>query len=205
MKKGTKIYGRFIEGTDCKSAPAGEDISREFPSERVNMTDLIGLTVNTRLGTFGIGSTYEIPAFYFDWLVRNHEREEQIRTIKTGLTIASFAIGGGKVMTVVRVGRGIFALRVGNMIIATGDLVLLNQRIEETMRGTGFLEYWELISLASYVRSLNLRSVNAPGNLFYGLATVFDTYRLYLRENLEPSLYRLLIELMNEIDNDYED
>ena len=161
----------------------------------VNMTDLIGLTIRTRLGSFEIGRTYFIPAFYFDWLVRNHQREQDIRAINTAVTIGSFAIGAGKLTTAVRAGRLVLALRVGNMVIATGDLALLNQRIEDTMRDTGFLGYWNAISIISNAGSLN---ASIPNNLFYGVATAFGTYRNYLRVRLGPQLYELLIELIDE-------
>jgi hypothetical protein len=71
-----------------------------------------------------------MPAFYFDWLYTNQNRENTIKAIDASVTILSLAVGIGELRIVAAAGRGIFIAKTSLGIFKSAvNLGLLNDRI----------------------------------------------------------------------------
>ena len=168
-------------------------ITEEMPPVTVNMTELIGLIINTPLEGFPHGGhqAIPIPAFYFEWLIENHRRQQGISLTGAAITIASFAKGIGYLRTAIQLGRAISVFRVATTLITAGDLILLDKGIREALEesNSGFLQVWQLASLASSVVTRDLLSI------------AFKAYSNYLPDALGSQLYQQLSKFMEEINN----
>ncbi|MCL2593325.1 MAG: hypothetical protein FWD82_08190, partial [Defluviitaleaceae bacterium] len=173
----------------------------------VNMTDLLAIRLDSDLGSMrGGGRIVYIPAFYFDWLITERDREETMRVIEGAITIGSLFVGVGKLRSVATAGRFLFAMRTTAYVTRTTvDLIRLNGEIERALRnsedGRRFLSVWYSFSLLYDIATFDLKNVSSSGNVFNALSIAFNTQSNFLRRNLEPEVYRELEMFIREIEN----
>ena len=173
---------------------------------QISITDMMALRVDTDLGDIPGNESvvYPIPAFYFDWLVTNENREQRIRALDAAITITSFAVGLGELRLVATAGRFIFALRAASVVKSAVDLVMLDEEIKEVLENQpvlgGFFANWSYFSLAYDLVTFDLKNVSANRRFFDALLASYSTYRLTLRNNLGEELYKILNDFMEEIE-----
>lgn len=191
------------------TVPSGTKAFQAY-SYQVGYCDLIGLELVSDFAYLKASVHNDIiplPAFYFDWLNANIQRESTIRSIDITFTVASLAIGLGELKAISKVGRFVFAVKLTGVVKSSIDLVLLNQKIYNFIEtgsssGASFLSNWRKFSIMYDLATFDLRNVNKDRNFFNDFNITWNLTSMALKENLSDEVYAQVEILLLEIEQE---
>lgn len=175
-------------------------------SNPVNYFDLIGVEMYSDLGNIqGNGKVIPMPAFYFDWLYTNQNRENTIKAIDASVTILSLAVGIGELRMVAAAGRGIFITKTSLGILKSAvNLSLLNDKIyssfENQTWGDEFFIGWKTFCWVYDIATFDLKNVNKNRDFFNDFVMAWSVSKEVIQQNVEFELYEEINTLMSEIE-----
>jgi hypothetical protein len=180
--------------------------------ETVNITDLLALRVDTDLGTIsGNGKVYPIPAFYFDWLITNYNREQTVKAIDITLTLASLAVGGAELRMAIKVGRFLYASYIAsgvafntyNLLKLTNANVFNKLRNDERLRFV--VDFIDILSSIHDLSNIAVSRIVTKNNVqfFSDFTTAWSLYKDEFNKQVRANEINPLTadEIINEVQN----
>jgi hypothetical protein len=163
----------------------------------VGYCDLIGLQLYSDFGHLQVNSHDDIiplPAFYFEWINKNLNLENNRKRIDAFITLASIVVGLYELKAAAKIGRFAFGVKMAGVVKSSVDLLLLNQKINKAIEtgfsgGEEFLDYWQRFGILYDLAAFDLRNVNKKRNFFNGFTTSWSIHKDYFRNQFEPKLF----------------
>jgi hypothetical protein len=191
------------------TVPSGTKAFQAY-SYSVGYCDLIGLELNSDFGNLKASVHNDIvplPAFYFDWMKTNLQRQSNLQAIDVTVTLLTLAVGIGELQAVSMIGRFLFAVKMTGVIKSSIDLVLLNQKVSQFIEtsgptGNSFLEVWPSLSLFYNLATFDLRNINMNRDFFNDIEIAWNVSKINLQKEFEPQLFKDVEALMLEIEKE---
>jgi hypothetical protein len=188
---------------------------------QVNIADLLAIqmntSLNTNLGTIpGDGRFYPIPAFYFDWLATNYDREQTIAGIDFAINFIPLGATVSQLRNIVRAGRYIYAVYLATGVainiynfaeISVGlntyleELSKTNDNVANFLVGINFLDRYYPLSELVVSRIATGQNIQ----LFTDFTVAWSLSKYIIRDELGIVSPQTVDEIMNTLQNFVDD